>query len=129
MSSLTFGLTKEPRQGLSRYAEILGSFALDYVIGEDLKAGDLVRLGPDGKLYRINSNKLKRIAEGDFIQSLKSNPAYTHINLDHEFKRIDDWLKRHPDRMKTRAFVLRWLQKIEVPLNFQTNNKIRKLME
>lgn len=93
-----------------------------------MKAGDLLKLAPDGKLYKMDSTKIKRIAEEDFIKALKNNPAYAHINIDQEMKLIDEWLKRHPDRMKTRRFVLNWFSKKEVPLNFHLTNKIKRLM-
>ena|SRR3990167_4639624 len=92
-------------------------FALDYIAGEDLKSGDFLKLGSDGKLYRIDSKKLPKIAEAEFIGSLKSNPAYKHISIDVELMKMDEWLKRHPDRRKTRLFVLKWLERKEVPLN------------
>lgn len=89
---------------------------MEYIAGEDLKTGDKLTLGADGKLYKIDSKKIKRIAEQEFIDSLKSNPAYRHVNIDKELYRIDEWLKRHPGRMKTRRFVLGWLDRQEVPL-------------
>lgn len=89
---------------------------MDYIAGEDLKAGDILKLAPDGKLYKIDSKKISRIAEEEFIQSLKNNPAFKHINIDRELIRIDEWLKRHPGRMKTRKFVIGWLNRQEVPL-------------
>ena len=89
---------------------------MDYIAGEDLKTGDYLKIGPDGKLYKIDSKKISRIAEEEFIQSLKNNPAYKHINIDRELIKIDEWLKRHPGRMKTRKFVIGWLSRQEVPL-------------
>lgn len=89
---------------------------MDFIAGEDLKAGDNLTVGKDGKLYKIDSIRLSRIVEEEFIQSLKTNPAFSHINIDRELIRIDEWLKRHPDRRKTRRFVLGWLMRQEVPL-------------
>ena len=51
-----------------------------------------------------------------FIESLKTNPAYDHINLDAELGKMDAWLSLHKGRQKTKRFVLNWLNKIEKPL-------------
>lgn len=102
--------------------------APDYIAGEDIKAGDFLTVGKDGKLYKLDSHKIKRIAEDDFIQALKTNPAYSHISIDREMFLIDEWLKRHPERMKTRRFVLNWLSKKEVPLNYVGNSDVPESM-
>ena len=102
---------------------------VDYVAGEDIRSGQICKLGEDGRLYAVDSKKIKRIAEKDFMESLKNNPAYAHINIDQEFRLMDVWLGRHKDRQKTRLFVLRWLERKEVPLNFEKDNKIRRLMQ
>lgn len=54
-----------------------------------------------------------------FIDSLKSNPAYKHINLEAELGKMDAWLSSRPGRKKTRRFVVNWLNKIEIPLEPQ----------
>ena len=90
-------------------------------MGEDLQTGDRVHVGSDGKLYKLESKKLPKIAEQEFIGAIKKNPAYKHINIDSELLKMDEWLKRHPDRRKTRLFVLRWLERKEVPLNPHNN--------
>lgn len=52
----------------------------------------------------------------EFINSLKTNSAYTHINLGAELAKMDAWLLTRPGRKKTKRFVLNWLNKIEPPL-------------
>lgn len=94
---------------------------MDYIAGEDLKAGDFLKIAPDGRLYKVDSKKITKLSEHEFIGSLKVNPAYKHIDLDRELFKMDEWLKRHPDRRKTRLFVLGWLNRKEVPLN-QSND-------
>jgi len=88
----------------------------EYIAGEDLKAGDYLKIGVDGKLYKTNSKKIARIAENEFIQALKSNQGFKHINIDKELFKMDEWLKRNPGRLKTRRFVLGWFSRIEAPL-------------
>jgi hypothetical protein len=55
----------------------------------------------------------------DFLSSIKSNPAYTHIDIDTELSKMDAWLSlpKNKNRKKTPQFVLRWLNKIEKPLS------------
>jgi len=50
-----------------------------------------------------------------FLESLKSNTAYTHINLEWELGKMDTWLAlpAHKGRKKTQRFVLNWLNKID----------------
>ena len=50
-----------------------------------------------------------------FLKSLKDNPAYKHINIDHELGKMDAWLSTRPGRQKTRRFMVNWLNKIEKP--------------
>lgn len=56
------------------------------------------------------------LSDQDFIQSLKTNKAYQHISIDHELGKMDAWLSVHPQRKKTRRFVVNWLNKIEKPM-------------
>lgn len=51
-----------------------------------------------------------------FIEQLKANPIYSHINIDRELGKMDVWILANPGRVKSRRFVLNWLNKIEVPL-------------
>lgn len=51
-----------------------------------------------------------------FIESLKKNKAYEHINIDIELDKMDAWLLAHKGRQKTKRFVVNWLNKIEKPL-------------
>ncbi len=52
----------------------------------------------------------------DFIESIKNNKNYNHINIEHELGKMDTWLSLHPGRKKTPKFVLNWLNKIEKPI-------------
>lgn len=63
-----------------------------------------------GKESKVKENST------DFISSLKSNPAYQHINLDIELGKMDAWLLANSHRKKTKRFVVNWLNKIEKPL-------------
>jgi hypothetical protein len=52
----------------------------------------------------------------DFIELLKENPAYKHIDIDIELAKMDAWLAlpKNKDRKRTSQFVLRWLNKIDI---------------
>lgn len=54
-----------------------------------------------------------------FINALKANPAYKHINIDTELSKIDAWLLTRKGRLKTKRFVVNWLNKIDRPLTTQ----------
>lgn len=53
---------------------------------------------------------------GKFMEDLKNNPAYSHIDLELELARMDAWLSVNPRRKKTKRFIVNWLNKIERPL-------------
>ena len=72
----------------------------------------------------IKESKVKEIKDSivnsnspDFLTSLKTNPAYAHINIDTELGKMDAWLLAHPGRQKTKKFIVNWLNKIEKPLS------------
>jgi hypothetical protein len=58
------------------------------------------------------------IVKDEFFIELKKNPAYAHIDMDRENGKMDAWLAlpANRNRIKTRKFVLNWLNKIEAPL-------------
>lgn len=58
------------------------------------------------------------VVKDDFFLDLKKNPAYAHIDLDRENGKMDAWLglPANKNRIKTRKFILNWLNKIEAPL-------------
>lgn len=62
---------------------------------------------------RVEKSILKE--KDSFIASLKKNTAYSHINIENEFCKMDAWLSmpRNKGRKKTQRFILNWLNKIE----------------
>ena len=64
--------------------------------------------------------------EAEFLEALKTNPAYSHVDINTELGKIDAWLSAHPGRKKTRRFVVNWLNKIEKPLGATLTKKIIK---
>ncbi len=86
------------------------------------------------KRYRVTSNSynkklqkkdtknpslslsLSNTGDREFITSLKNNPAYKHVDIEHELGKMDGWLSTRPGRKKTRRFIVNWLNKIEKPI-------------
>lgn len=58
-----------------------------------------------------------------FLNSLKPNPAYSHVDLAHEACKMQAWLSLpgNKHRKFTPRFVLNWLNKIERPLTVSPN--------
>jgi len=58
------------------------------------------------------------VVKDEFFIELKKNPAYAHIDMERENGKMDAWLAlpANRNRIKTRKFVLNWLNKIEAPL-------------
>lgn len=58
------------------------------------------------------------LSDEDFIQKLKDNPAYKHINFATELAKMDAWLMlpKNKHRKKTGQFIINWLNKIDRPM-------------
>ena len=80
------------------------------------------RLKSDNQPYQDNQpnqdKKKKVLSDDDFLKALKVNPAYQHIDINNELRKMDAWLSTHPGRKKTRRFIVNWINKIERPVNF-----------
>lgn len=59
----------------------------------------------------------------EFINSLRTNTAYKHINIDAELFKMDAWLLAHNGRQKTKRFIVNWLNKIEAPIGIVHKTK------
>ena len=51
-----------------------------------------------------------------FIDNIKSNPAFKHIDVENELAKMDAWLLTRPGRKKTQRFIVNWLNKIDKPV-------------
>jgi hypothetical protein len=67
----------------------------------------------------IDKNRV--YTEDKFIPSLKT--LYPHIDITTEMRKIDGWLLAHPNRKKTRRFVINWLNRVEVPMTINQTPK------
>lgn len=55
-------------------------------------------------------------SEAEWMESLKRNVAYKHVDFANEWGKMDAWLATRPHRKKTKRFVVDWLNRIEPPL-------------
>lgn len=55
----------------------------------------------------------------EWIESLKINPAYQHVDIYCELGKMEAWMTlfKNKGRKMTRAFILNWLNKIDRPIN------------
>jgi hypothetical protein len=80
-------------------------------------------INPQSKVKESKVKKSSTFPDGkptqDFLESLKKNSAYQHINFETELAKMDAWLllPKNKRRKKTPTFILNWLNKIEAPLN------------
>lgn len=67
---------------------------------------------------RVKTPSKPTFTDGEWLESLKSNPAYQHINFDEQNGKMDAWLSlpQNRKRTKTRRFILNWLNRIERPV-------------
>ena len=61
--------------------------------------------------------------ETSFLENLKK--TYTHIDLETELKKMDEWLLARPGRKKTKRFVIGWLNRVEIPMSPMKNQQIK----
>jgi len=66
-------------------------------------------------------------SNSDFINSLKNNIAYRHINIDFELAKMDAWLQtpKGKRRQKTQSFIVAWLNRIEAPIVIPPKKDLR----
>lgn len=69
------------------------------------------------------------LGETEFLNAIKQNPAYQHIDVDNELSKMDAWISTRPGRQKTKRFVVNWLNNIEKPLSTANNIPPRKYTE
>ena len=57
-------------------------------------------------------------SDSDWLATLKTNPAYTGIDIEKELAKMDAWLStpKGRGRKRTRGFVVNWLNKIDKPM-------------
>lgn len=71
----------------------------------------------EDKEKKKSKKKNPPISDEDFLKSLKSNPAYKHIDFAVEFGKMDAWLLTRKGKQKTRRFIVNWLNRVEKSVN------------
>lgn len=71
-----------------------------------------------------SASKKKGESEGDWIQGLKTDPAYKGIDVQREHYKMIRWCKENKQQPSRRRFV-RWLNRIDKPM--QTTDKVKPL--
>ena len=65
----------------------------------------------------------KKCSDDEFLKKLERNIAYKDINIEVELGKMDSWLLANPGRKKTREFIVRWLNKVDIPVKNSSNPK------
>ncbi len=65
---------------------------------------------------KISKDKISEDTTPSFLDTLKNNVAYKHIDVGQELAKMDAWLLVHKGRKKTPKFVVAWLNRIDKPL-------------
>lgn len=63
------------------------------------------------------------LSEQEFLDGIRSNPAYSKIDIDLEIGKMRAWLAIHPGRKLTKRFALGWLNKVDIPLEAKGKRK------
>lgn len=103
---------KYKKRGISLTGKLRVSYPKRSGIGKGIGKGI-----SKGKDKEENKPEGLSLSDQNFILSLKKNPAYKGIDIDHEFSKMDAWLSTRPGRKKTRRFIVNWLNKIDKPVN------------
>jgi len=70
---------------------------------------------------RSRSPRATPQSDEEWLNTLKSNPAYSHIDFEVEMGKLDAWLSKPENRgkQKTHQRILNWLGKVERPINLK----------
>lgn len=94
---------KEPTTSLTTDQQ-LELFAVIHVQGGESQGG------PGGR------KRNQHLSDEEFLDQLRTNPAFQHFDLEIELAKMDAWLLTRPRRQKTRRFVVAWLLNIDPPV-------------
>jgi hypothetical protein len=69
-------------------------------------------------------NDKNKLTDEEFLFSLKEK--FTWVDFDSVMVKMDAWLLAHPERHKTRKFIVNWLNKIEKPMQVKISDSLNK---
>lgn len=55
--------------------------------------------------------KAPKLSDEEFVDSLRKNTAYRHLDIDVELGKMGSWIDANPGRTMTRMFIVRWLNR------------------
>ena len=55
--------------------------------------------------------KAPKLSDDEFVDSLRKNTAYRHLDIDVELGKMGSWIDANPGRTMTRMFIVRWLNR------------------
>jgi hypothetical protein len=71
-----------------------------------------------GEAVQVAKQPSRQLTDDEWLQTkVRSNPAYTNLNIDQELGKMDAWLSTRPQKQKTRRFIINWLNRAEKPVN------------
>jgi hypothetical protein len=74
-------------------------------------------VGPNGKAVVPETTKSRvKFTDPEWLQSLKSDPTYAHVDIDFEHGKMARWCEQKK-KQQTRLRFLNWIGRIEKPLN------------
>lgn len=90
---------------------------------------DLAQKGIEEKRKEEKRRAIAHLTDEEFIKALKANPAYKGINIDIELSKMDAWFltPKGKNRIKTRGFVVNWLNKIEKPIGGSHDSAVERI--
>ncbi len=74
------------------------------------------------KRKSARSSQRKVISDDEWLENLKSDPTYAHVDFAYELGKMDQWLllPKNAKRQKTRQFILTWINRLDRALSGST---------
>lgn len=99
-------------------------------VGYPLERGSITIPIPSSILnLNLKTEKPKNLTDEEWLSSLRNNPAYAHVNFDHELGKMEAWLllPQNRARKRTKRFILNWINNIDPPVaNLNSNKPVQK---
>jgi len=80
-----------------------------------LKTQDLELKTKEEKTVVVKPLPTSKLSDVEWMDSLKTH--YPHLNVESESRKMDAWLSTRRGKLKTRRFVVNWLNRIDAPIS------------
>ena len=77
----------------------------------------VTKVSPTKETIQKKTKQKKVLSDDEFLASLKEK--FTWVDFEQEMAKIDAWLLANPGRQKTRRFVVKWLSKVQKPMQIK----------